>query len=108
VRAHTNLAAGGRFGIRGPEDVRALGDAFDGVVVGARWLELLSGEDREAGLAAVRNLARELTRRAGPGGSVHRSSKRPTWSRSMKWAVRSPGLMSLSWAPIQGSPSFFQ
>ena len=60
VRAHTSLPLVAGFGIRRPEDVRALGDAFDGVVVGARWLELLSGEDREAGLAAVRKLAREL------------------------------------------------
>jgi tryptophan synthase alpha chain len=60
VRAHTNLPIVAGFGIRGPEDARALGGAFDGVVVGARWLELLSGDDRADGLAAVRNLAREL------------------------------------------------
>ena len=39
-----------------------IGDAFDGVVVGARWLELLAGEDRAEGLAAVRELARGLRR----------------------------------------------
>jgi hypothetical protein len=54
------LVAG--FGIRGPEDIRALGDVFDGVVVGARWLELVSGGDRAAGLAEVRRLARALRR----------------------------------------------
>jgi tryptophan synthase alpha chain len=62
VRAHTSLPVVAGFGIRGPGDARALGDAFDGVVVGARWLELLAGEDRAAGLAAVRELARGLRR----------------------------------------------
>lgn len=79
VRAHTNLPLVAGFGIRGPEDVRALGDAFDGVVVGARWLELLSGEDREAGLAAVRNLARELRGVLDQGAVCTDPSKRPTW-----------------------------
>jgi tryptophan synthase alpha chain len=60
VRAHTRLPLVAGFGIRRPEDVRALGDAFDGVVVGTRWLELLAGEDRAAGLAAIRGLARDL------------------------------------------------
>ncbi len=60
VRAYTRLPLVAGFGIRGPEDARALGDVFDGVVVGARWLELLACEDREAGLAAVRRLARDL------------------------------------------------
>jgi tryptophan synthase alpha chain len=60
VRAHTRLPLVAGFGIRGPEDARALGEAFDGVVVGTRWLELLGCEDREAGLAAVRKLARDL------------------------------------------------
>jgi tryptophan synthase alpha chain len=62
VRAHTNLPLVAGFGIRGPEEARALGRAFDGVVVGARWLELLSGADRASGLSAVRALARGLRR----------------------------------------------
>lgn len=68
VRVHTVLPLVAGFGIRGPQDARALGDAFDGVVVGARWLELLACEDRMAGLTAVRELARGLRRVLdGPG-----------------------------------------
>lgn len=62
LRAHTRLPLVAGFGIRTPQDARAVGGAFDGVVVGARWLEMLGGEDRVAGVAAVRKLARDLRR----------------------------------------------
>lgn len=63
VRRETQVPVLAGFGIRAPEDAATLKDLVDGVVVGARWIELLA-EDRpdEERLDAIRALAGGLRR----------------------------------------------
>ena len=60
MRSHTSAPVVAGFGIRGPEDARGLASYLDGVIVGARWIELLSEGAGADGLAKVRSLARGL------------------------------------------------
>ncbi len=61
VRSCTTLPVVAGFGIRAPEDVAALGSVVDGVVVGARLVEILGG-DRKKALEDLRALAVGLRR----------------------------------------------
>ncbi len=75
VQACSSLPVVAGFGIRSPEDVAALPASVDGVVVGARWIELLGADGpAAASLASVRELARGLRRALdAPPASARRS-----------------------------------
>jgi tryptophan synthase alpha chain len=62
VRGCTELPVVAGFGIRSPEDAALLSPMLDGVVVGARWIELLSGASRAQALRGIRDLASGLRR----------------------------------------------
>lgn len=60
VRRHTRLPVAAGFGIRSPEQVRALAGKVELIVVGSRLVEALADGGAPAALAAVRQLAGAL------------------------------------------------
>jgi tryptophan synthase alpha chain len=67
VRACTSLPVVAGFGIRAPEDAQALAGVVDGVVVGARLIEILDDPKEPDPLAALSTFVRGL--RAALGGA---------------------------------------
>lgn len=57
ARTHTRLPVVVGFGIRSPEDVAQAGAAADGVVIGARIIELLSGDSGPDSIRALAEFA---------------------------------------------------
>jgi tryptophan synthase alpha chain len=62
VRRASNLPIVAGFGIRTPEDIAALDAPVDGVVVGARMIELLTEEPKSDGPERLERFGQELRR----------------------------------------------
>ena len=74
VRAHTSLPVAVGLGVRDGKQAAEVASFADGVIVGSAFVQrLLAADSPSAGLAAVRDLAREL---AGASAPVARSSGR--------------------------------
>ncbi len=66
IRDNTSIPVAAGFGISSPDMVRALRGKADAVVVGSKIIKTLHGEkNREAGVAAVGQLVRQLSEACG-------------------------------------------
>lgn len=96
VRRATDLPLVAGFGLRSREDVRSLAPGLDGVVVGARCIELLAAGARAGNLGLLREFVQDLRRELdgpsppglGPGsrGASFDEARRPdTGSGAKPW-----------------------
>ena len=59
IRAHVKVPVGVGFGIRDAVTARAVSKSADAVIIGTRIIQLLDGQPREQGIAAVADFLRE-------------------------------------------------
>ena len=59
IRAHVKVPVGVGFGIRDAVTARAVSKSADAVIIGTRNIQLLDGQPREQGIAAVADFLRE-------------------------------------------------
>jgi tryptophan synthase alpha chain len=60
IRQHVKLPIGVGFGIRDAATARAVGKSADAVIIGSRIIQLLDGQPREQGIAAVADFLRGI------------------------------------------------
>jgi tryptophan synthase alpha chain len=60
IRAHVKVPVGVGFGIRDAATARAVGRSADAVIIGSRIIQLLDGQPREQGIAAVADFLRGI------------------------------------------------
>ena len=60
IRAHVKVPVGVGFGIRDAVTARAVGQSADAVIIGTRIIQLLDGQPRAQGVAAVAGFLREI------------------------------------------------
>ena len=53
IRRHVHIPVGVGFGIRDAQTAQAIGRSADAVVIGSRIIQMLEGQSREEGTAAV-------------------------------------------------------
>jgi tryptophan synthase alpha chain len=60
IRAHVKVPVGVGFGIRDAATAKAIGKSADAVIIGTRIIQLLDGQTREQGIAAVAEFLRGI------------------------------------------------
>ncbi len=60
IRAHVKVPVGVGFGIRDAATAQAIGKSADAVIIGTRIIQLLEGQTREQGIAAVADFLRGI------------------------------------------------
>ena len=60
IRAHVKVPVGVGFGIRDAATAKAVGKSADAVIIGTKIIQLLQGQPREQGIAAVAAFLREI------------------------------------------------
>jgi tryptophan synthase alpha chain len=60
IRAHVQVPVGVGFGIRDAATAKAVGKSADAVIIGTRIIQLLEGQPREQGIAAVAEFLRGI------------------------------------------------
>ena len=62
IRAHVKIPVGVGFGIRDAATAKAVGKSADAVIIGTKIIQLLQGQPRETGIAAVAEFLRGIRR----------------------------------------------
>jgi tryptophan synthase alpha chain len=62
IRAHVKVPVGVGFGIRDAATARAIGKSADAVIIGTKIVQLLEGQPRDQGIAAVADFLRGIRR----------------------------------------------
>ena len=60
IRQHVKVPVGVGFGIRDAATAKAIGKSADAVIIGTRIIQLLDGQPRDQGIAAVAEFLREI------------------------------------------------